>query len=101
MKPCISQATTMANPFEADPAAYRAGGWTASELWLTKLESFIAAHSLAEARSLLEASGIQPVAAASQGGLLLPGDSARAAHWNHFRSRLPLLKELGVETLIV
>ena len=42
MKPCISQATTLKNPFEADPAVYRGGGWTAVELWLTKLETFLA-----------------------------------------------------------
>ena len=41
MKPCISQATTLNNPFEADLAVYQSGGWTAVELWLTKLETFL------------------------------------------------------------
>src|SRR5437773_7880532 len=101
MKPCISQLTTLMNPFEADPAAYRGGGWTAVELWLTKLESFVQTHSLAEARGVLEAGGIRPVAAASQGGLLLSRGAERAAHWEHFRRRLALLGELRVATLIV
>ena len=50
MKPCISQATTLRNPFEGDPGAYRGGGWAAVELWLTKLETFLESHSPAEAR---------------------------------------------------
>src|SRR5215831_15743025 len=89
------------NPFEADPAAYRGGGWVAVELWLTKLESFVQAHSLAEARAVLAEGGIQPVAAAGQGGLLLSRGAERAAHWDHYRRRLTLLGELGVSTLIL
>ncbi len=58
MKPCISQATTLKNPFEADPAAYRGGGWTAVELWLTKLETFLESHSTSEALALLQSAGL-------------------------------------------
>src|SRR4051794_37697188 len=101
MKTCISQATTLSNPFEADPAAYRGGGWTAVELWLTKLETFVQAHSLAEARTVLEAGAVKPVAAASQGGLLVSRGAEREVHWDHFRRRLAMLGELGVPTLIV
>jgi sugar phosphate isomerase/epimerase len=89
------------NPFEADPAAYRGGGWTAVELWLTKLEAFVTAHSLEAARAALDASGIRPVAAAAQGGLLVSRGQERATHWDHFRRRLSLLGDLGVPTLIV
>ena len=60
MKPCISQATTLKNPFEADPAVYLGGGWTAVELWLTKLESFLESHSVAEALTLLASAGLHP-----------------------------------------
>jgi sugar phosphate isomerase/epimerase len=101
MKPCISQATTLKNPFEADPAVYGRAGWAAVELWLTKLESFLRSHSPAEALALLESNGLKPVAAASQGGLLLSQGAEREAHWGHFRRRLALLRELGVPTLIV
>jgi 2-keto-myo-inositol isomerase len=101
MTPCISQATTLKNPFESDPTVYSRGGWTAVELWLTKLESFLQGRSLAEARALLESSGIKPVAAASQGGLLLSRGNERATHWDHFRRRLELLGELQVPTLVV
>jgi len=101
MQPCISQATTLKNPFEADPAMLSRNGWTAVEIWLTKLESFLDGHSPAEARAMLESSGIKPVAAASQGGLLLSRGAERATHWGHFRRRLALLAELGVPVLIV
>jgi 2-keto-myo-inositol isomerase len=101
MKPCISQATTLKNPFEADLAVYQGGGWTAVELWLTKLETFLETHSPAEAIALLASAGLRPAAAASQGGLLLSQGTERMVHWDHFRRRLVLLQELGVPTLIV
>ncbi len=101
MKPCISQATTLNNPFEADLAVYQGGGWTAVELWLTKLETFLESHSPADVLVLLKAAGLHPAAAASQGGLLLSHGMERIVHWDHFRRRLALLQELGVPTLIV
>lgn len=101
MKPCISQVTTLQNPFGADAEVYCRAGWTAVELWLTKLEAFLEGHSLAEVRALLKSSGIQPVAAAMQGGLLLSQGVERSTHWDHFRRRLELLVRLGVPTLIV
>src|SRR5438046_2935963 len=101
MKPCISQATTLSTPFEADVSAYARGGWTAVELWLTKLEAYLEGHSVAEARGVLHDQGLEPVAAALQGGLLLAQGAERAAHWEHFRRRLSLLGELGVPLLIV
>jgi 2-keto-myo-inositol isomerase len=101
MKACISQATTLKSPFEADPSVYGRCGWTAVELWLTKLETFLQTHSVAEAREIVDSSGLKPVAAASQGGLLLSQGAERIAHWDHFRRRLLLLQEMKVSTLIV
>ena len=101
MKPCISQATTLKNSFDRDLTAYRGGGWTAVELWLTKLETYLESHSPSEALTLFESSGLRPAAAASQGGLLLSHGTERVAHWDHFRRRLELLQELRVPTLIV
>jgi 2-keto-myo-inositol isomerase len=101
MKPCISQATILQNPFEADLELIRRAGWTAVELWLTKLEAFLEHHSLTEVRDMLASSELTPAAAASQGGLLLSQGLERAAHWDHLRRRLDLLAELRVPTLIV
>ncbi len=101
MKPCISQATTLKNPFEADVPMLSRTGWTDVEIWLTKLETFLESHSLAEARTMLAEDGIRPVAAASQGGLLLSRGNERASHWGHFAQRLSVLAELGVPSLVV
>jgi sugar phosphate isomerase/epimerase len=101
MKPCISQATTLSTPFEADLTAYARAGWRAVEVWLTKLETYLEGHTVAEARALLEGQGLRPVAAAAQGGLLLSRGAEREAHWDHFRRRLTVLQELGVPTLVV
>ncbi len=101
MTPCISQVTILKSPFESDPTVIGRGGWTAVELWLTKLEAYLQGHSLAEARKLLDSSGLTPAAAASQGGLLLSTGAERATHWGHFRHRLELLAELEVPTLVV
>jgi 2-keto-myo-inositol isomerase len=101
VKPCISQATTLSTTFEADLTAYARGGWPAVELWLTKLESYLESHSVAEARALLDAQELDPVAASFQGGLLLSRGVERELHWDHFRRRLTILQELGVPLMIV
>jgi sugar phosphate isomerase/epimerase len=101
MKPCISQATTLSSSFEKDPAVYSRGGWQAVELWLTKLEAYLESHSVAEARALFDQNAIKPVAAATQGGLLLSQGEERATNWKHFERRLELLSELGVAMLIL
>ncbi|HEV3163780.1 MAG TPA: sugar phosphate isomerase/epimerase [Isosphaeraceae bacterium] len=101
MKPCINQVTTLRGLFEEDLEAYARAGWSALEIWLTKLETYLQTHSIAQARALLEASGIQAVGASSQGGLLLSQGLERAAHWGDFRRRLELLSALDVPTLVV
>jgi 2-keto-myo-inositol isomerase len=101
MRPCISQATTLSTPFEVDVQSYAMGGWSALELWLTKLETYLRSNSVDQAKSLLESNGIRPVAASSQGGLLLSLGAERAAHYDLFRRRLEILRELEVPTLIV
>ena len=95
MKPCISQATTLSTPFEADIVAFGHAGWEAVELWLTKLETYLESHTLEEARTLLDDNQIRAVAAAYQGGLLLSRDAERAEHWDLFRRRLDVLGRLG------
>jgi 2-keto-myo-inositol isomerase len=101
MKPCISQATTLKAPFEADLPVLSRNGWTDVEIWLTKLETFLQNHSLSDAKSMLAENGIRPVAAASQGGLLLSRGGERESHWTHFTNRLALLRELEIPVLVV
>ena len=101
MTPCLSQATTLHSPFEEDLETYARAGWTAIELWLTKLERYLEGHSPAEAKAALDAAGLRAAGAASQGGLLLSQGEERRLHWDHFRRRLDILAELGAGTLVV
>ena len=54
MKPCISQACTLPSTFADDVAAFAEGGCLAMEVWLTKLETHLENHTVAETRKLLE-----------------------------------------------
>ncbi len=101
MIPCISQATILNSGFETDPSVIARAGWRTVELWLTKVETYLRDHSVAQARELLRSNGIKASAAAFQGGLLLSRGEERATHWEHFRGRLELLQELDVPILIV
>ncbi len=101
MKPCISEATTLPATFAEDVAAYADADWRGMEVWLTKLETHLDSHSLAETLKLLEDRQMALAAAAYQGGLLLSQSEQRRAHYDHFRRRLDLCQQLGIPTLIV
>ncbi|HEX5269369.1 MAG TPA: sugar phosphate isomerase/epimerase [Gemmataceae bacterium] len=101
MKPCISEATTLTQTFADDVIAYAAAGWKAMEVWLTKLETHLQAHSGADTLKLLEDNHLTLAAAAYQGGLLLSQGEQRRAHFDHFRRRLELCALFNVPTLLV
>jgi 2-keto-myo-inositol isomerase len=102
MLPCISQATTLSTPFEADLDAFGRAGWTAVELWLTKVDRFLeAGGTLAEARRRLDDQGIAAAGASAQGGLFEANPAHRQASWEHFRRRLEIAQALGATTLVV
>lgn len=101
MTPCISQATTLSTPFEADLAAFAHAGWSAVELWLTKLETYLQSHTIGEAKSLLDELGLIAAGASFQGGLLLSRGDQRTVTWDHYRRRLELLQALNVGTLVI
>ena len=101
MKPCISEATTLACSFAEDVAAYASAGCRAMEVWLTKLETHLESHSAADTRKLLEDKPITLAAASYQGGLLLSQGEQRRAHYDHFRRRLDLCQQFGIGTLLL
>lgn len=101
MKPCISQATTLSTSFADDVAGYAAGGCTAMEVWLTKLEQHLEKHSVSDTRKLLEDHRMTVAGAAYQGGLLLSEGESRKAHLEHFKRRLDLCQGFGIGTLLV
>ena len=67
MRLCISEATTLPSSFAEDVDAYAAGGCHALEVWLTKLESHLEKHSIADTHKLLEDHQMTLAAAAYQG----------------------------------
>src|SRR5713101_10188656 len=101
MKPCISEATTLPSTFAEDVAAYADSGWSAMEVWLTKLEKHLESHSTEDTRRLIADRGISLAAASYQGGLLLSQGEQHKAHYDHFRRRLDLCGNFGIQTLLV
>src|SRR5436853_47655 len=101
MKPCISEATTLPCSFAEDVRAYADAGCPALEVWLTKLETHLEAHSVADTRKLLEDRQMTLAAASYQGGLLLSQGEARRAHFDHFRRRLDLCQAFGIPTMLL
>jgi 2-keto-myo-inositol isomerase len=101
MKLCISEATTLSSTFAEDVNGYADGGCRALEVWLTKLESHLQKHSVADTRKLLEDRAVTLAAAAYQGGLLLSQGEQRQAHYDHFKRRLDLCQSFGIGTLLI
>src|SRR5688500_10608611 len=101
MNLCISQATTLPAPFADDLTAFADVGWTAVEIWLTKLEKHLEIATVEDTRRLFADRGLRPAAAAYQGGLLLSQGESRKAHFDHFRRRLELCQALGIPTLLL
>jgi 2-keto-myo-inositol isomerase len=101
MNACISEATTLPSTFAEDVANFADAGCPAMEVWLTKLETHLESASAADTKKLLGDRGMQLVAAAYQGGLLLSQGEARKAHFDHFRRRLDICQAFGIPTLLV
>src|SRR5439155_7600358 len=101
MKLCVSEATTMPATFANDVEACGQAGCPALEVWLTKLEQHLEAHSTTATRELLAAKGIMLAAASYQGGLLLSQGEQRKAHFDHYRRRLEPCEAFGIKTMLV
>ncbi|MGC3972670.1 MAG: sugar phosphate isomerase/epimerase family protein [Pirellulales bacterium] len=101
MIPAVSQICTLHAPLEKDVEDYAAGHVGAIELWLGKVEGWLAARKPQELKDLLAQHELTVPAASFQGGLLISQGDARREHWNHFERRLALLAELGVGTLVI
>ena len=99
---CVNPATTMPSDFATDVRAYSAAGFRAMELWLAKVERYLAeGGSLAAAASLLREHGLRAPAACSQGDLMLSEGEERRRSLDELRRRLEILAAIGCPTLIV
>jgi 2-keto-myo-inositol isomerase len=101
MIPCISQATTLSSSFADDINNYPASGCRVIEVWLTKLEQHLESVSASDTHKALADRGIDLLAAAYQGGLLLSQGEERRSHLDHFKRRLDLCQSFGIRTLLV
>ena len=102
-KLCINPATTMPTDFVTDVRAFSAAGFKAMELWLDKVDAFVATgNSLSEAASLLSNHGLTVPAACAQGDLLLPvSDRRRSSAHSALRRKLAMCQSLACPTLVV
>lgn len=101
MLPAISQVCSLSSSLEDDIDGYADAAGSAIELWLTKLEDYLASHRASEVKARSLDRGLQLAAASFQGGLLLSQGEARKAAWDQFDRRLDLCAELGIPTLVV
>jgi len=101
MKAAVSQVCSLESPFEKDFEEFAAGGCTAIELWVGKLDQYLTNHSVSDVRGLLDQHHITAPVASFQGGLLASQGEFRREHWNAFSRRLEQLASLGVETLVL
>ena len=101
MKPCISEMTTLPCSFAEDVQAYGDAGCLAMEVWLTKLETHLERHSVAETQELLHDRAMTLPAASYQGGLLLSQGEERRAHFDAYRRRLDLCQQFGIGILVI
>jgi 2-keto-myo-inositol isomerase len=101
MKACLSEVTILPSSFAEDVGYAADAGCAGLEVWLTKVETHLERHSLAQTRQLVEGRGLALPAAAYQGGLLLSQGEQRKTHFDHFRRRLELCQALAIPTLLV
>lgn len=101
MLPAISQVCSLNSPFDKDVEDYAAGHCRAIDVWLTKLENYLAQHSIDDVRRLLEQNQMTAPVASYQGGLLASQGDARREAWNLFDQRLEMCRAVGITTLVV
>jgi 2-keto-myo-inositol isomerase len=101
MKPCLSNVTTLPTPFLEDVNAYADAGVQAMEVWLTKMEEHLQKTPVPATKKLLQDRGLNLVAAAYQGGLLLTQGQQRREMYDQFQRRLSLCQEFGIGVMSI
>lgn len=101
MIPTVSQVCSLGSSFEEDLDGCADAAGTAVELWLTKLEDHLQAHSVADVKARAAERGLNLAASSFQGGLLVSQADARREAWSLFERRLALCGQLGVPVLVV
>ena len=69
MIPCLSQVSCLNSPLDRDLEDFAGAGCTHVEVWLTKLETYLEKHTLADVRYWLEKTRLSLPVGSFQGGL--------------------------------
>jgi sugar phosphate isomerase/epimerase len=101
MTPCLADVTLLATPLPESLKAAREAGFTASEIWLTKLETAVKEQTADRLQATIADLGLSLAAAAAQGGLLLSQGPQRREHFDHFQRRLSLCQEFRIPLLVI
>jgi 4-hydroxyphenylpyruvate dioxygenase len=98
---CVSELTTISASFDEDIRAFANAACSTMEVWLTKLEQFVAGHSIDAVRELLQEHEVKLAVASAQGGILVAQGDQRRESFSLFERRLELCQLLHVPTLVV
>ena len=85
MRPCLAEVTTLPSSFAEDVAHVAGAGCSGMEVWLTKLESHLDSHTVADTQKLLGDRGVTLAAAAYQGGPLDLPAIPLCSRWGNVR----------------
>jgi 4-hydroxyphenylpyruvate dioxygenase len=101
MLPALSQVSCLNSAFDRDLEDFAGAGCRHVEVWLTKLETYLQNHTLADVRYWLDRLELTLAVASFQGGLLASQGEPRREAWEHFLRRLDLCRLLGIGTIVV
>src|SRR6059058_2114699 len=101
MIPTISQVSCLHSPFDRDLEDFAGAGCRSTEVWLTKLETYLQNHTLQDVRYWLDKTGLSLPVASLQGGLVASQGEARREAWELLARRLDLCRELQIGTIVV
>jgi 2-keto-myo-inositol isomerase len=98
----MNQATSMSADFRKAMEGYGRAGFRYVEPWISKIDEFSARESLAVAKRVLADSGLTPVSACAQGGIVEPAPPAdQAKSFDQLKHKLEVCAELGIPRLVV
>lgn len=101
MIPTVSQVCCLHSPLEKDLEDFSAGHCRSVEIWLTKLENYVAANSVEKFRELCAELEVTTPVASFHGGLLESQGERRKEAWDLFKKRLDLCALTKIPTIVV
>lgn len=105
MLPTVSQVCSLPAAFELQLEDYASGGIRSLEIWLTKLEDYLASLAVADPmehlRAKLREFELATPVASWHGGLVASQGEKRREAWEHWTRRLAMCRAAEIETMVV